>query len=89
MLPVEGKEGPHFLRTVTITSEKIPENLWFRAAADAKITDLGKGWYSVGNDLKIRLEASESPIVRTLGGKKELLVPVRAKQMKIVQEMDW
>ncbi len=89
MLPVEDKSGPHFLRTLTITAERAPENLWFRAAADAKIIDSGKGWYSMGNDLRIRLETAETPVLRTQGGKLELLVPIRGKQMKIVQEIVW
>jgi mono/diheme cytochrome c family protein len=89
MLPVEDKSGPHFLRTLTITAEKALEYLWFRAAAEAKIIDAGKGWYSLGNDLRIRLETDATPVLRTQGGKMELLVPVRGKQVKIVQEIVW
>jgi len=89
MLPVPGKDGDHFQRTLTITAEQVPDNLWFRAASAADIKDLGNGWYAVGNDLKVRLETPTPPVLRTSVGKTELLLPIRAKQTKIVQELVW
>ena len=89
MLPVEEKDGSHFLRTITVHTEKSPENLWFRAAADAKIKAEDKGWFLIGSDLRIRLEANEPPVLRSQGGKMELLVPVREKNLEIVQEIVW
>ena len=83
------QNGDHFQRTVTITTEALPDNLWFRAAAGSQIKDMGNGWYGVGNDLKVRLEITTPPVLRTSAGKTELLVPVRAKQTKIVQELVW
>jgi len=94
MLPFSGEpqataEAPHFQRILTICSENAPENLWYRAAADAQIKELGKGWYAIGKDLKIRLETPEPPVLRTSGSQMELLVPIRGKQTRIVQEMVW
>ena len=89
MLPVQDKDDEHFRRTVTITAGAVPDNLWFRAAAGAEIKDIGKGRYAVGNDLIIRLDLASGPIVRAGMGKMELLVPIRQKQMKIVQEWVW
>lgn len=85
MLPVETKEGAHFKRTLTVTGES--ENLYFRVASSSAIKDLGKGWFAVGNDLKVRVEAPA--LVRTQAGKMELLVPIRDKKSKIVVEMLW
>ena len=89
MLPVQERDAEHFLRKVTVTAGHEPENLWFRAAAGPDIKELGKGWYAVGNDLKVRLETTPPPVLRSSNGKMELLVPIRAKQVKIVQELVW
>jgi hypothetical protein len=89
MLPVQDKDGEHFQRSLTITGGQMPDNLWFRAASGADIKDLGKGWYAVGPELKVRLETTATPVVRTNVGKKELLVPIRGKKTKIVEELVW
>jgi hypothetical protein len=89
MLPVPDKDGEHFQRTVTLTAETMPDNLWFRAAAGAQIKNIGKGRYAVGDDLIIHLDLASGPIVRASSGKMELLVPIRQKQTKIVQEWAW
>jgi hypothetical protein len=65
------------------------ENFYFRAASASTVKDLGMGWYGVGNDLKVRIEAPLPPILRTSAGKTELLVPIRDKQTKIVEEIVW
>ncbi len=89
MLPVEGKDGSYFRRTLLITNEKNSAGPWYRAAAGAQIKVSGDGWYTVGNDLKIRLEAPEAPVLRTSNGMLELLVPIRGKQFRIVQDYVW
>jgi hypothetical protein len=89
MQPVLEKEGEHFQRTVTIAADGAPDNLWFRAAAGDNIKDIGKGWYAVGKDLRIRLEITSPPELRTSSGRMELLVPINAKKRKIVQELVW
>ncbi|MCI0642677.1 MAG: c-type cytochrome [Gemmataceae bacterium] len=87
-VPKEDKEAAFFQRVLTVSAEKGADNLYFRAAA-AKITDLGQGWFAIGSDVKMRLETSAPPFVRQAGGLMELLVPVREKQAKIVQEIVW
>jgi mono/diheme cytochrome c family protein/cytochrome c2 len=89
MLPVEDKDSEHFQRTVILTAEAVPADLWFRAASGSEIKDVGGGWYTVGNDLKIRLEITVPAVVRTIVGKMELLVPIRGKDTKIVEEIWW
>ncbi len=89
MVPVEGKDGASFKRTVTITSGGSTENLFFRAAADSTIKDIGKGCYAVGSELRVHLHASTPPVLRHSGGKMELLAPIRDKKMTIVQEFAW
>ena len=36
MLPVSTKDGEHFQRTITITADKVPDNLWFRTPPPAR-----------------------------------------------------
>jgi hypothetical protein len=67
-------------------ADKLPDNLWFRAAAADQIKDVGNGWYAVGSDLKVCVQ---TPIIRSNAGKMELLVPIRGKQTTIVEEMAW
>src|SRR5205823_2065503 len=80
MLPVHGKDGEHFQRTVTINAQNLPGNLWFRAASGPQIKAMGNGWYAIGSDLKVHLETTAPPEIRASGGKMELLVPIREKQ---------
>jgi mono/diheme cytochrome c family protein len=86
MIPVEERDSGHFRRTVTITAEKVPDNLWFRAAAAEQIKDAGNGWYAVGSDLKVRVD---TPIIRSNAGKMELLIPIRGNKTTIVEELAW
>ncbi len=89
MLPVHDKDGAHFQRTVTVTSEQMPDNVWFRAASGSSVKDLGNGWFAIGTDLKVQVEAATAPVVRTSAGKMELLVPIRGKETKIVEQLIW
>jgi mono/diheme cytochrome c family protein len=88
---VAGKEAPSIRRTLSVTSPKPVDALWFRAAAADKIEATGEGWYKINGEWKLRIEAASPPRIRKSGGKVELLVPVRFQEgrARIVQEFVW
>jgi mono/diheme cytochrome c family protein len=88
--PMRTKTGVSMMRTLTLTSDKAPSDLYFRAAVAAKIEALGEGWYKIG-DWKMRLEAAAAPKIRPGVGNMELLVPIEFKDGKarVVQEYVW
>lgn len=86
MLPVDGKVGASFTRTVDIVADAMPKNLYYRAIAGPKIVDQGAGRYLVG-DLRIRIDGPT--LLRTVGNQMEVLVPVTEKKTRIVQEYHW
>ena len=75
------------MRTLTVTADKPVEGLYFRAAVGAKIGPAASGWYPV-DGWKVKITGGE-PVVRQVGGKSELLVPVKDGKAKIVQEIAW
>jgi mono/diheme cytochrome c family protein len=78
-------------RTLTLASEKPPTDLYFRAAVGNQIVKDAFGWYKIDDGLKVKIEGGGEPTVRTLGGKKELLVPVTFAEGKarLVQQFNW
>jgi hypothetical protein len=88
---VAGKEAPSIRRTLSLTSPKPVDALWFRAAAADKIEAAGEGWYKINGEWKLRIEAASPPRIRKSGGKMEVLVPVRFQEgrARIVQEFVW
>jgi mono/diheme cytochrome c family protein len=80
---VAGAE-PSLRRTLKLTSERLVEGLYFRAATGDKITPLADGWYSI-DGWKTRVAGAQ---IRKSGSKMELLVPVKGT-MEIVQEIVW
>jgi mono/diheme cytochrome c family protein len=78
-------------RTLTLTASEPVANLWFRAAVADKIEPGPDGWFTVNADWKIKIEAESTPIVRSSGGKTELLVPVElhGKPATIVEVFAW
>jgi mono/diheme cytochrome c family protein len=88
----EAKSNPSLRRTLTLSAENPPANLWFRAAAADKIEALGdKGGYRINGEFTMKLDAGAAAKIRKSGGKMELLVPVRFQDGKarIVQEFAW
>jgi mono/diheme cytochrome c family protein len=85
-----GKEV-HLRRTFTLTSEKPPENLYFRAAVGNKITELADGWYQIDNAWKIKLPKDVKGRIRKSAGKSELLTPIRFADGKatLVYDYSW
>jgi mono/diheme cytochrome c family protein len=86
---VTGQET-HLRRTLTISSAKPVEDLYYRAAVGSKIEDLGKGWYRIDGAWKLKIEGGAGQ-VRQSAGKTELLVPIRFKDGKaqLVQVYSW
>lgn len=88
---VEGKTGPAIRRQITLTASESVKNLWFRAAQASKIEPAADGWYVINNEWRTRLEAGAPPVIREIGGQKELLVPVHfdKNRARIMQELTW
>lgn len=81
------KDKSQFVRTITVTSEKPVENLFVRVASGNKIAAVADGWTQVdGYKVKVTGTATST---RTVGGKTELLVPVKDAKTKIVIEIAW
>ena len=80
-----------FRRTLSLTSDKPAENLYFRAAAAGKIEDLGGGSFKIDGQWTMKIGSKQKPLVRENNGKQELLVPVafEGKGASITQEFDW
>lgn len=65
--------------------------LYYRAAAGKSITRDEDGWFVVDGMLRIHLQAPAQPVLREVGGRQELIVPlsqVRAP-LTIVQQYVW
>ena len=73
--PVEEGVAVTLSRSYRVTSDKPSANLWLRAAIGGKIEAATDGWYSVDGQFQTRLTKGK-PVLRTSGGKTELLVPV-------------
>lgn len=78
-----------FKRTVTVRSEKSPANLFFRAAAAAKIEEKGDS-YLVDGKVRIKITGVKATL-RASGNQTELLVPVvfNKKEAKFAEELSW
>jgi cytochrome c2/cytochrome c5 len=83
--------GETLVRTFTIQANEGIENLYLRAAVADKIEAKADGWYSIGDDLKVRIIGDLKPMTRQIDGKTELLVPVRldGKPVTFSQEYQW
>jgi hypothetical protein len=81
-----------FRRTLTLRVEKPVPNLWFRAWA-GKVEASGDGSFLADGKVKLRLtlDGTTKPMVRSSAGKSELLVPVRitGQPVRIVEDIIW
>jgi cytochrome c2 len=80
----------HLLRTLTLTAEKVPENLYFRAAVGNKIEEKD-GWYRIDEAWRLKVPNGVKGRVRTSAGKSELIVPVTFTEGKaqLMIEYSW
>ncbi|MCA9267449.1 MAG: hypothetical protein KDA41_03215, partial [Planctomycetales bacterium] len=71
-------------------ADKPPSDLYLRAAVGSAIAPLDGGWYDVDGQLRVRI-AGGTAVVRSSGGKQELIVHVEFQGAKaqISQEYDW
>jgi mono/diheme cytochrome c family protein len=78
-------------RTFTLTAEKAPEDLYFRAAVGNRIKELPGGWYQIDNVWKLKVGKGVQARVRKSGGKEELLVRVKftAGKARLVHDYSW
>ncbi len=83
----QGGEKPGFTRQLTLTGSG---QTWYLAAAHADLVPKEGGW-KVGKDLKITLTGAPSaPILRTNGGRKELVVPLKVDgKIVLRQQYQW
>jgi len=87
-----GRDAGTIRRTLELSADHpAPDGLFFRAIAAAKVEPAGDGWYAIDGEWKLKIVAGAPPIVRTSGGKAELLVPVKVEGGKgrIVEEFAW
>lgn len=80
--------------TVKSTAGTPDQQLWFRAAAGSEIEASGNGGYRIDQSMIIQLKSTpgSQPVIRSINGQKELLVPVRFLkngEFKITQEILW
>lgn len=69
---IQGREA--LVRTVTVTGA-VPGDTWFRLADTGSLEKNDAGWHPVDAKLWLKVEGAE-PVVRSAGGKTELLVPI-------------
>lgn len=90
-LPVGTGDEPYFERQIAVQFDQPLENFYFLAGAAGEIKPLADGWRQIG-DYRVRLRAAGAePIVRSSGGRQELLVPVIARDgnAEFVEEIVW
>ena len=79
------------VRTLLFESSKPVDRLYHRAAVGKKIEKLADSTYLVDGEWRLKLQASDSPVIREQGGKFELLIPItfKAGQSRLVEEFSW
>jgi hypothetical protein len=81
-----------FKRTLTFSSPRPPENLWFRAVTGGDIIRTDDGAWTVDGRMKIRFSGVRGDVVaRKIDGTSELLVPIRFRRgrAEFEQEIVW
>ena len=66
--------------------------VWFRAAEGAKLEPLDGGGYRIDDHWQVRVTAGDAqPQIRQLGGRRQLVVPLRVgkQPINVTQEIRW
>ncbi len=86
----ESELDPYFKRTLKLKAKDGAKNLWFLAAAGAKIEPQSDGSYLVDERVSFKLTGVK-PILRTSDGKTELLAPITFSdgEAQIFEEIRW
>ena len=90
-LPVADKQDGHFERRLTIERTGDGGQPYFLAGA-GQINPLESGEYLIDNAIRVQLRTGHTtPVVRTSGGRQELLVPVKFENGKaeMTQVIHW
>lgn len=90
--PIGPSESGRVVRSLTLTTLGDPTRLWFRAAAGAKIESMNDGTFHVDGQWQVKVTAPDSsPVVRTSGNRRELLVPlaIGKSPLTLIQEILW
>ncbi len=82
---------PASTRTLTLTSDQPADDLYLRVAVGETIKPQASGWFLVNGEWKVHIEAAAEPVVRTVAGKDELLVPIKFHDGKatVVEQFEW
>ena len=88
---IASTESASIRRTLDLAGEAGPTPLYHRAAVGKKIEAAGPGSFAIDGEWKVRITAEARPIVRTSGGRAELLVPLplTGRKARIVEEYAW
>ncbi|HJT36407.1 MAG TPA: family 16 glycoside hydrolase [Pirellulales bacterium] len=88
-VPVAGEE-PYFDRHISLHFEQPLTGLYLLLGAASEIKPLADGWHQVGDVYRIRLRGGE-PILRTSGGRQELLAPIvpHDGMAELIEEIVW
>ena len=79
-------------RTIKINRIETKANLlYYRAAVAETIRDMGNGMYELGNQLNVSIKSTPvvKPIIRESIGQTELLIPIDADAVTIIQDYAW
>ncbi len=78
------------IRTITLTGEG-KDNLYFRAAIGESIELVEENTFLINDFAAMNLKSDGKPVLRDLGGNKELLVPIKFinKSATITQTISW
>ena len=88
---VKDKTAPHdggLTRTLDLTAESAPDNLWCRLAAGQSITRLYDGLYAIDDRAYYLVARGPSPQIREVEDGYELLVPVVFDEGKAMLSYD-
>ncbi len=87
---VTGELDAYFRRTFTLHGSDA-DRLWFRAWVGTKIEANADGTFVADGKVKLKISGAGAPVVRSRGGRSELLVPVtfNGGEAKMVEEIVW
>ncbi len=91
-MPVATGGEPHFERRLTVHCQQPVTGLCLLLGAASEIKPLADGWHQVGDSYRVRSRGDLGPpILRSSGGRQELLAPVLPREGKadLIEEIVW